>query len=521
MKKIIVFLLSLLFFFSCKKNSDLLPTPQPILNVPKLTTNAITDLTLFSVTLGGVLVDTGASKPIEIGIVVDTLPMPSVTKYLNKFVAQADNNGNFSKIIIDIPSNKRWYVRSYGINLQGAGYGNEVEFISLQDKRFFGDVYLTTQQEVNTFGSNNYTSIQGSLNISGPVTNLHPLSSLIIIDHDLKIQNTQITNFNGLENLEIIGNDGFGGQLLVYYNSSLINFQGLQRLKLTRKEFYIFNNNALINFSGLNSYRICTDFEISNCANLTSLTGLDNLQEIYGVMTLVNNPHLIDMSALGHLSFFSDRIYIKSCSSLTNLNGFENLKNIISIQLINNAMLNDINAIRNIDTITESIVLDNNDALNDISAFNNIKFTQFVTIDNNDALQNLEGLNNLQTIQYKLSIQNNSALINLQGLRRLKSLSSLEINTNNSLPNLNGLDSLTTITDNSYSILISGNNQLQHLDGLKHLVTAEGSIQIINNPLLINFCGLKPLFMTGYSNYFNTVNNGINPSQTQIISSCP
>ena len=55
-----------------------------------------------------------------------------------------------------------------------------------------GDVHLKNQQEVNEFGANNYSGINGNLTIgyqSGvrDITNLNPLSSLSFIDGNLDI----------------------------------------------------------------------------------------------------------------------------------------------------------------------------------------------------------------------------------------------------------------------------------------------------------------------------------------------
>jgi hypothetical protein len=124
-------------------------------------------------------------------------------------------------------------------------------------------------------------------------------------------------------------------------------------------------------------------------------------------------------------------------------------------------------------------------------------------------------------MKYRLLIENNSGLTDLQGLRRLKSLSKLEILSNSSLLNLNGLDSLSAIIDNPYSITIWSNGQLQSLDGLQQLRTAHGTIQISVNSALTNFCGLKPLFIVGYNASFITSFNASNPTQSQVVSSCP
>lgn len=524
MRTLLISFLSTLVILSCRKNNDINPiTPtSPTLKTPIVTTNPISDLTLFSVTLSGKIVDTGGSKLIEQGLVVDTLPMPTTTKNLNKFIRQVNSSGEFNVNVTDIPANKNWYVRAYGINSQGIGYGQEVKFTSFAEKVFFGDVTLTNQNEVNAFGANNYTTIRGSIYLSGSITDLTPLNSVVIIGNGFEIKNTQLTNFNGLENLEIIGNE-FTHSFRVENNQSLTNFFGLKKLKIVNGDFYILNNDALVNLIGLDDFTTSANFEfrIDGCNNITSINGLEKMQAVLGSIMLKDNPLLSDLRAWSNLATVSERIRIINNPSLQKLDGLEKIRKLEGIELINNPMLADIKGLRNIDTITQIIHIDNNDALKDLSPFNNITTTEYINIKNNDAISNFDGFKNLQTLKYQLLIENNSAITNFQGLRRLKSLSSLEILANNSLQNLNGLDSLTTITGNAYSITIGSNNNLQNLDGIQKLTVAQGSIQISNNLALVNFCGLKPLFVAGYNSFFLAQNNNSNPTQSQIISSCP
>ena len=94
-----------------------------------------------------------------------------------------------------------------------------------------GDVHLKNQQEVNEFGANNYSGINGNLTIgyqSGvrDITNLNPLSSLSFIDGNLDINyNDNLASLNGLNNIESIN-----GFLHIGDNNSLANLNGLSNL---------------------------------------------------------------------------------------------------------------------------------------------------------------------------------------------------------------------------------------------------------------------------------------------------
>src|SRR4030095_7496140 len=456
MKNSFLFLFYFFLLIGCKKTVDepAPPTP-PVSKTPVVVTNPITSITLFSATLSGKLIDTAGSKVTELGLVADTLPNPTITRNVNKFIQQANNNGEFSTIVTQIPANNKWYVRAYAINSYGTGYGKEETFNSPAEKVFFGNATLTNQQEVNSFGANNYTTIRGSIFISGPVTDLSPLRSIVIIGNGFEVANSQITSFAGLENLEIIGDD-FIHSFLVERNPSLINFSGLNKLKIINGDFLVYNNDALVNFLGLDNLFVVQNFQfdIYDCDHLTSLQGLEKLLYIGGELNLKNNPLLSDLRALRNLRLLLYRLRIIDHSSLQKIDAFENIKKLGGIELINNASLSDISGFRNIDTASEVILIDNNDMLTNLSAFNNITTTEYITIKNNAALTDLEGFKNVQSLKYQLLIENNNSLTNLQGLRRLKFLERLEIFSNGSLQNLNGLDSLTSITGNVYSITI-------------------------------------------------------------------
>jgi hypothetical protein len=521
------FLLNAAFVFaisSCKKNDDQIsPPPTPAPKVPIVLTNPVSDLSLFSVTFNGKIVDTGGSRIIEVGFVVDTVPNPTTTKNFDKFIRQANSNGEFTAIIIHVPADKNWYIKAYAINNQGTGYGKEINFKSLPEKPYWGLVTLTNQQEVNAFGANNYTTIYGSIFISGTVTDLTPLQSIVSIGSGLEIVNTQLSNLNGLHNLEMIGRD-FVAFFKIERNHSLTNMVGLTKLKIVNGDFMIYNNDGLINLVGLNNFTTSAnfDFRIDGCDQLTSITGLEKMQHIYGGIVLKDNPLLNNLDAWNNLNLVLERISVINNSSLQRINCFANLKKIQGIELLDNPVLFDIGGLRNLDTIEQVIRIENNAILSDLSAFSNIITTEQVMIKYNNNLQSIEGLNNLQTTKDGVEIAYNPVLTNLQGLRRFKSTRRLMIVSNNSLINLNGLDSLNALTGGYTAELnIAWNPQLQNLDALQKLTTVNGSVQIFSNTTLSNFCGLKPLFVAGYNNFFSVQNNAINPTPAQIISGCP
>ncbi len=209
---------------------------------------------------------------------------------------------------------------------------------------FVGRVVLTTQAEVNEFGSNCYTKIDGSLRLGITSTwedldivDLSPLSSLT----------------------EIYSTDeeyGFGGRLLVHLKNlpslyGLHNITSVGSLNIA----YCFE---LTDFSGLNSLKKIGRFpEIENWTGsqtliiranpkLASLDGLNNLESVAKDVMIFANPNLQNINALENLievkGVFTTQGTIASTSAMISTGNVE-LDNLCGLQnLIVNGTYGDI-----------------------------------------------------------------------------------------------------------------------------------------------------------------------------------
>lgn len=497
MTKKIFYLTLIVLLFSCSSDEPDFTETQEV-SLPKLQTNEVTDITLYSVKAGGKLIDTGDSDILEVGLVVGTTTLPTTDNNINKFILNPDASGNFDIAITNIPANTTYYIRAYGINSDGIGYGNEVQFTSPEENVYPENIALSSQEEVVEFGANNYNRIAGRMDITGTVSDLSPLESIVILDGSLRIRNTiNLQNFEGLNNLKIIGNF-FSTGLWIENNTSLESLSGLNNLETTRGEMYIKNNDNLINLEGLDSFFaiIDGDFSIRDCDGLQSLTGIENLQYISGSFVLINN------------------------STVQNINGLEGITSLDRVSIYNNSSLANLDGLSNVTTISQAITILNNDNLNDLSAFQNLNTVRHIGIEDNDALIDLRGFNNLNTIE-GLGIRNNSNLTSLNGIENLNSLKSLTIESNTSLINIEGLNGLTSIIGSSYPININNNTNLNSLTGLENLTQVEGFIQIFSNSTLSDFCALKNLFVNGnHSGDIYFAENLNNPTEEEIVNNC-
>lgn len=524
--RILYLSLFIILFLSCssEENSSkesAIPTniiKEDLKLVPKLETFGISDINLLTIKAGGKLIEKGGSEIKEVGLVAGYTSGPTIENNLNKFILKINEKGEFYTTIESFPANTTFYIRSYGINTDGVGYGNEVTFTSpIENYVGIGvRTVLSTQEEVNAFGLNHYTTLN-DLEIKGTVTDLSPLNSIIIIKNSLTINNTvNLKNLIGLDNLKATGTR-FANGIIIANNTALESLKGLSNLEYSNGNFSIINNDNLTNLQGLNNYKYTNygDLIIRECDRLLNLSGIENYNAVSGILFLGYNLKLNDISSLSNLNFIGKRIQIMNNSSLQNLNGLEKLTSTEGVEIQYNDSLTNINGLSNLVSVG-GIYIGGNDKLNNLSAFHNITTVGNLSIENT-SLTNLQGLNNLTRIEGTLNIKSNLNLSSFSGLENLNSIQNLYVHSNNSLINFQGLNNLKTITADSYSITIGYNSKLNSLSGLEKLSQVGGSIQIFSNSMLTNFCSLKPLFTNGtYNGFIYIPGTNIN----EIINKC-
>ena len=511
----------LLLISSCKKESDII---APVLGIPTVITHPYSDLTNYSVKISGAIVKEGDSKIMESGFLLDTIPTPTVEKNANKFVRELDTNGHMSVTLTGITDEHRIYIRAYALNSKGIAYGNEIKFTGLPSKSFPGSISLSSQQEVIEFGKNHYTSV-GELKITGTVTDLSPLSTIASIAYGLYIRNTTaLSSLKGLDNFEAANLLGLFHGMYIENNSMLRSLQGLNKMVAAKGELYIINNDELTDLEGLNSlaYIHFGDLMIKGCEKLKNLNGLEELGWLNGDLVLIDNPQLADIKALRKLNTVTDNLHISNNPSLGNLIGLESLRKVESIQLEDNPLLSDLNGLINVDSIA-GLSISNLKMLKSLESLSKISNIDFLTVSDCPSLQTIAGGKIFKSIHGV--ILRNTGLTSLDGLQNMVSARVIEIFNNGKLTDLQGLNGLRLLEGETYSLLIHSNKKLISLSGLENLrrgtsPTGDGSVQIIDNPSLQDYCGLRPLLASNWFGFFYANGNLRNQSREEIISTC-
>lgn len=211
---------------------------------------------------------------------------------------------------------------------------------------------INSQQQIDDFA----TDYPGCVNILGN----------LMIDNSY---NTDITNLDGLSQLETIG-----GNLNIRKNSGLTSITGLSNIISVGADLLIHNLNILTTFDGLDNINtIGGRLYINNNSSLTNINALGNLTSIGDYVFFGSNPDLVSLEGFEGIQSIPERIEIYNCGSLTNLTGLENLTSIANyLYLRNNNALINLLGLENLTSIGGRIVVRDNAVLTSLSGIQNI-----------------------------------------------------------------------------------------------------------------------------------------------------
>ncbi len=338
---------------------------------------------------------------------------------------------------------------------------------------FEGDIVLTNQDEIDDFGSNNYTLVTGNVSIiydennpSGPeITSLLPLISIETISNDLLIQTlNDLENLDGLENIvNIFGNVSLVG------SSSLLNINGISTANFN-KLLFLQSLSALETFPEFNQI---TSLEILRVQSLSiqELNSLNNLTEISLEISIGSNNMLETISGFQTLETVGGNFNLSGHDSLQTVNGFTSLSTIDGdISIVGNLMPN-IDFLQNIQT-GRSI---------------------YIGGSTSNEILNISGLQSLVSCKF-LTLEN----INSTSIESLQSFSEVESIRITNCPNLTSLNGLENLGPN--------------------LSQPSTIATFMQNENLTDFCAITNLVVSSPNITFTTIFNGFDPTEQDILS---
>ena len=98
---------------------------QTQIQLPTVTTSAVSNITSSSATAGGTVISDGGATVFDRGVCYSTASMPTVS---DNCIHIGQGTGAFSGNITGLNDNTTYYVRAYAMSSAGVAYGNEVSF---------------------------------------------------------------------------------------------------------------------------------------------------------------------------------------------------------------------------------------------------------------------------------------------------------------------------------------------------------------------------------------------------------
>lgn len=546
LRKTLYFLVTI-FFLACS-SSDSTQDIEVTIDLPSVSTTAIKDLTENSVTIEGDVTSDGGSNVTKRGVVWDLISNPTISD--NNEEAQS-GTGQFSVSLTGLQSNTTYFARTYAVNGKGTVYGNEQQFTTLeavpQQKVFEGDVALTTQKEVDDFGSFGYTHVIGTINVSDAtapaserIVDLSNLESLVAIDGDLRfLLLYSLEKFSGLKNLTSVS-----GDLIINNVPLLTEINGFESLEMVEGELgfnYNDNLNQVDNFPKLTEVG---HLAIGANSSLLDIDFLKVLETVNGQIAIGSNDSLVNISGLNGVKT-ARYIIIEANPSLLNIDGFIGLENMPTdnaflkgeIWIAHNSSLTTLNGFTNLISMNDTLTIANNQKLESFSGFIKLEDCGHLFIQNNESLVVLSNFPSLKEIKGVCYITGNTILETILGFENITRLEDIIIKFNNNLTQINAFNSLMEVTgsleiDTNYelnnleafvslesvnvSFVFKNNNLVENLSNFQNISSIPGNVEIIDNQMLANFCALTNVFNTNLAETCIIEGNNFNPTCEDI-----
>ena len=301
------------------------------------------------------------------------------------------------------------------------------------------------------------------------------------------------------------------------YGNLEIDGEGIQNLSrlstLTSVGAIVIENTQLTDLQGLHNLQYLTGkVHLENNPILEDVSALSNISTQIITLELIKNPSLNDITGL-NIAETADRIRIENMP-IQNLDVFTNIKYVNDLILRELQQLNSIEGLIGLENINDYLMLEGISRLNSLNGFNNI---QSLDIDLNFVdlhIDDFQGFNGLTSCK-SINISNMSELQTLNGFDNLELVSGpINISDCSQIDSFDGFPVLTSAggltINNLYSLLTLGD--------LSNLTTIEDDLLIIENNFLTDLCGIQSLIINeGLGGSYDVYNNAFNPTQQEII----
>lgn len=212
---------------------------------------------------------------------------------------------------------------------------------------------------------------------------------------------------------------------------------------------------------------------------------------------IVEGGNIVNLDSLFSITIIEGDLQINSCYELQSVSGLSNIESVYGIRFYQTKRLKVIDCFSKITTLSGSLILMINDSINDVSSFQNIAFVgDGFRVSGTKMLKDLSAFGSLETIITSFTVSSNDLIQEVSGFSGTDSLLYTYIGSNKSLKSISGFQNLKN-TGRQFHIV--GNDSLFeiNLPSIKHAeyfsIESNNSLEVINLPNLFTVEGLRIL----------------------------
>ena len=222
---------------------------------------------------------------------------------------------------------------------------------------------------------------------------------------------------------------------------------------------------------------------VSDCGNLVSLDGLQNLSSV-GQIEVMSNASLQSLEGLSPLAMVGAELTVGYNASLESLEGLEEVTQARGLLFWGNSALRSIRALSNLETV-DDFMLTGSPKLESLDGLQSLKSTQWLQLGQNALLTDLTALDHPISIRWLL-LHDNRKLTSLVGLGQVSDLNMVRLE-GNALTSMAPLGGWTTFED-----IYLAESSLSDLSPLSLLTTVQTlSLDDVSPELLEDLAALR------------------------------
>jgi hypothetical protein len=331
--KILLSLVVLFVFTSCGGSDD----STMIVSPPEETNSTIGTIVVTDIDISSALVSVSLNQGIGKNISEKGFVYganANVNIDNGNILSLGEGDGGVFTTIYNLEFDVEYFVKAYLIDQNGIVYSDEISFTTTNDIIINCD---------NVFFGDVYLNTQQDVEDFGAEGHCTVAAGFLYIYTAISTTDpiTDLTPLNDLENAMAV---------LIEQNYALTSLEGLNNLKQVFNIITINSNEKLADISALSSLQDINNITIGNNPLLEEVDAFFNLRELFG-LTIVLSPSLGNINGFSNLRSIG-RIILADNNSLQNLNGFESLELIQSfIEIEENESLTDFCGLTNVLTL--------------------------------------------------------------------------------------------------------------------------------------------------------------------------